>query len=155
MVKWSLQIPTWKNWFKAVSGNISYTAESAAKSVDFLYECESICKEVCEDKGIEFDRLLISELPILSGFYYFQFKKNFDGKINDFEETYLMDILLQWHNHYGEFNDQWQSVYENFAKHFTERPPQFNEGMIISQKKNADPLKSFKLILEDIFKDEK
>ena len=61
MVKWSLQIPSWKNYFKAIAKKISYTKESQEKANDYLLDCESIAKEVCEELNLEFDRLPISD----------------------------------------------------------------------------------------------
>ena len=60
MVKWSLQLPTWKNYFKAITKNISYTVESQEKSYYYLVDCHDIAKEVCDELDLEFDRLPIS-----------------------------------------------------------------------------------------------
>ena len=54
MVKWSLQLPTWKNYFKAITKNISYTVESQEKSYYYLVDCHEIAKEVCDKLDLDF-----------------------------------------------------------------------------------------------------
>lgn len=149
MVKWSLQIPTWKNWYKAITKNISYTNESVQKALDYLSDCTRICKDISDKKDLTFDRLPISDDDLIAGFHYFQFKKFFDGNINDFEETYIMDVLLHYFQMgYAKFNNQWENVYENFQSQFQKRNSNFQKGIKLAQQKN-DHLKVFTKLYKD------
>ena len=115
MVKFFLQ--TWKNYFKAVSKNISYSSTSLINSSNYLTRVEEIAREVCESKNMEFERLPIADDEKIAGFHYVQFKKNFDGKSNDFEEVYLMEVIAGFYNiSYGQFNKAWEDIYKNFTR---------------------------------------
>jgi len=153
MVKWSLQIPTWKNYFKALTKNISYTNKSNQKSEEYLLECESIARDVCEELGLEFDRLPISDDAKIAALHYFQFKKFYDGNHEDFEETYIMQIILSYHHvGYRQFVKEWEVVYENFISLISNRNKDFKEGLKLAQKKNTDKLKLFKKLYKEYLK---
>lgn len=153
MVKLSLQIPSWKAFFKAVSGKISYTRNSQQKANDYLLDCETIAKEVCEDLNLEFDRLPISDDSKIAALHYFQFKKFYDGNHNDFEEVYIMDIVANYYNlGNGRVVKEWENVYENFISLISKRNEEFKEGLKLAQKKNIDKLKLFEKLYKEYLK---
>ena len=153
MVKWSLQIPSWKNYFKAITKKISYTRESQEKANDYLFDCDRIAKEVCEELDLEFDRLPISDDSKIAALHYFQFKKFYDGNHEEFEETYLMDVIARYYNvGYGQFVKEWENVYENFLSLISKRDKDFKEGLKLAQKKNSDKLNLFKKLYKEYLK---
>ena len=153
MVKWSLQIPSWKNYFKAIAKKISYTKESQEKANDYLLDCESIAKEVCEELDLEFDRLPISDDAKIAALHYFQFKKFYNGNHEEFEETYLMDVMVNYyHVGYQKFAKEWENVYENFLSLISNRNKDFKEGLKLAQKKNSDKLKLFRKLYKEYLK---
>lgn len=153
MVKWSLQLPTWKNYFKAITKNISYTVESQEKSYYYLVDCHDIAKEVCDELDLEFDRLPISDDPKIAALHYFQLKKFYNGNHQDFEETYIMDVIANFYNvGYGKFVKEWEVVYENFISMITDRNKEFKEGLKLAQKKNTDKLKLFRKLYKEYLK---
>ena len=148
MVKFFLQ--TWKNYFKAVSKNISYTGTSLINSSNYLARVEEIARKVCESKNMEFERLPIADDEKIAGFHYVQFKKNFDGESNDFEDVYLMEVIAGFHNiSYGQFNKAWEDIYKNFTKLSSTRPKDFQDGVKIAQIKDADKYEQFKSPYEE------
>ena len=148
MVKFFLQ--TWKNYFKAVSKNISYSSTSLINSSNYLDRVEEIAREVCESKNMEFERLPIADDEKIAGFHYVQFKKNFDGKSNDFEEVYLMEVIAGFYNiSYGQFNKAWEDIYKNFTRLSSTRPKNFQDGVKIAQVKNIDKYDQFKKLYEE------
>ena len=136
-----------ENYFKALTKNISYSNKSNQKSEEYLLECESIARDVCEELGLEFDRLPISDDAKIAALHYFQFKKFYDGNHEDFEETYVMQIILSYHHvGYRQFVKEWEVVYENFISLISNRNKDFKEGLKLAQKKiqiNLNYLKNF------------
>jgi len=153
MVKWSLQLPTWKNYFKAITKDISYSSESSKKADKHLLDCEDIARDVCDELDLEFDRLPISDDPKIAALHYFQFKKFYDGNHEEFEETYVMQIILGYYNvGYREFVKEWEVVYENFISIIRDRNKEFKEGLKLAQKKNTDKLKLFRKLYKEYLK---
>ena len=151
MVKFFLQ--TWKNYFKAVSKNISYSGTSLSNSSNYLARVEDIAREVCKSKNMEFERLPIADDEKIAGFHYVQFKKNFDGKPNDFEDVYLMEVIAGFYNiSYGQFNKAWEDIYKNFKNLCSNRTKDFQDGVKIAQIKDVDKYDQFKMLFDEYLK---
>ena len=153
MVKWSLQGRVLANTFKALTKRVSYSPASSKKADDHLFDCEIIAKEVCKEMDLEFDRLPISDDSKIAALHYFQFKKFYDGNHEDFENTYVMQIILGFHSMgHADFKKEWEIVYENFISMISYRDKEFKEGLKLAQKKNTDKLKLFRKLYKEYLK---
>ena len=118
-----------------------------------MVDCHDIAKEVCDELDLEFDRLPISDDPKITALHYFQFKKFYNGNHQDFEETYIMDVIANFYNvGYGKFVKEWEVVYENFISIISNRNKEFKEGLKLAQKKNTDKLKLFRKLYKQYLK---
>jgi len=120
---------TWKNYFRASFGKLTYTVKARENVLGYLQEADDISREVSEENGIEYDGLPISNDPKITGFHCAVFRKFYDGKPNQFLEAFVMEIIL---NRYqvarNKFKADWKQVYEDFVKHCEVSSEKFNNG---------------------------
>jgi hypothetical protein len=140
---------TWKNYFRASFGKLTYTVKAREDALSYLQEVDDISRELSEENGVEYEGLPISKDPKITGFHYAAFRKFYDGKPDQFLEAFVMEIILnRYHVARGKFKADWKQVYEDFVKHCEVSSEKFNNGFRLGNQNKKVEYNDYKKLYE-------
>lgn len=145
----SFSLLTWKNYFRAAFGKLTYTAKARDSVLNYLQEVDDISREVSEQNSVEYEGLPISNDPKITGFHSGVFRKFYDGKPEQFLEAFVMEIILnRYHIYRSKFKADWKSVYEDFVKHYEVSSEKFENGFRLGNQSGKVKYDVYKQLFE-------